>query len=252
MEAWGLAVVMLVSATVTVLAGTLLPHAWPDGLRRMFVGMVIAGTVVSLIYSPWGRRSGAHFNPAVTLTFYALGRVKRWDAVFYAAFQVAGATLGILIAGLLLGSLLREPPVMWIVTRPGTPGAVIAFVAEFAISFVLMSTVLAVGGSTKFSRFTGVFAGALIFLYICFEAPFSGFSMNPARTFASAAVSGSFQAFWIYVLAPPAGMLAAAYLNRSVAALPSIRCAKLIHDSSTRCIHCGFMPESERNARQPV
>jgi aquaporin Z len=249
MEAWGLAIVMLVSAAITVIAETSLPPAWLGGLRRIIEGVVIAGTVVALIYSPWGRRSGAHYNPAVTLTFFALGRVTGLDAVFYAVFQVGGGILGILIAGFLLGSPVREPPVMWIVTRPGQQGAVVAFIAELTISFVLMSTVLVTGGLSTVSRFTGVFVGALIFLYICFEAPLSGFSMNPARSFASAAVSGSWHAFWIYALAPPAGMLAAALLNRSFAALPCLGCAKLIHDSASRCIHCGFVPERKRHAR---
>jgi aquaporin Z len=247
-EALGLAIIMLVSVGITVFAEVFLPHEWPHLLRRVVEGLAIAATVVALIYSPLGLRSGAHFNPAVTLTFLTLGRVKRADAAFYVASQFAGAVVGILVAGLLLGSLVREPPVVWIVTQPGMHGAAIAFAAEFAISFLLMEVVLVTGGSSNLSRFTGVFVGALVFLYVCFEAPISGFGMNPARSFASAAASGSWRAFWIYLSAPTAGMLSAALLNRSVPALPLMSCAKLVHDDAYRCIHCGFVPEQERHA----
>jgi aquaporin Z len=247
LEALGLAIIMLVSAGVTAFAETGLPQALPSVWRRIVEGVAIAGTVMTLVYSPWGLRSGAHYNPAVTLAFLTLGRVNRTDAAFYVIFQSAGAVFGILAAGLLLGSLVREPPVMWIVTQPGACGTPIAFAAEIAISFVLMGTVLATGGSASLSSFTGIFVGALIFLYVCFEAPFSGFSMNPARSFASAVVSDSWQGFWIYVFAPPTGMLAAALLARSALAPPSMNCAKLIHDDAYRCIHCGFVPEQERH-----
>jgi len=248
LEALGLAIIMLVSVGVTVFAEVFLPHQWPNLARRIVEGLAIAGTVITLVYSPLGLRSGAHYNPAVTLTFLTLGRVKRADAAFYVASQFAGAALGILLAGLLLGSPAREPPVMWIVTQPGLYGATVAFAAEFAISFLLMEVVLVTGGSSSLSRFTGVFVGTLVFLYVCFEAPLSGFGMNPARSFASAAASGSWKAFWIYLSAPPAGMLAAAALTRSLRTLPLINCAKLIHDDAYRCIHCGFVPERERHA----
>ena len=248
LEALGLAVIMLVSVGVTVFAEIRLPHDWPPLTRRIVEGMAIASTVMALVYSPLGLRSGAHYNPAVTLTFFMLGRVKRADAAFYVAAQFAGAVVGIVVAVLLLGSLVRDPPVVWIVTQPGTHGSAIAFAAEFVISFLLMEVVLVTGGSSSLSRFTGIFVGVLVFLYVCFEAPISGFSMNPARSFASAVAAGSWKAFWIYVSAPPAGMLAAALLNRSVPALPLMNCAKLVHGDAYRCIHCGFVPEQERHA----
>lgn len=248
MEAAGLALIVLVSAAATVLVETRLGQSWPGSARRAIEGVAIAGTLVGLIYSPWGRQSGAHFNPAVTLTFLALGRVKRWDAVFYSAAHFAGALAGIVLAGLILGMPLRRPPVTWIVTEPGAAGIGVAFAAEFAISGLLMTTILSVGGSAAFARFTGVAAGTLVFLYICFEAPLSGFSMNPARTFASAAAADRWAYFWIYALAPLAGMLTAALINRRAGILPMMACAKLIHDSSTRCIHCGFTPARKADA----
>jgi aquaporin Z len=98
MEAWGLGTFM-VSAGVF---GTLLFHpaspvarAVPDPLAlRALMGVLMGLTAVALIYSPWGRQSGAHLNPAVTLTFLRLGKVRPWDALFYVLAQAAGGTAG--------------------------------------------------------------------------------------------------------------------------------------------------------------
>src|SRR5262249_47254118 len=116
------------------------------------------------------------------------------------------------------------------------PGVAAAFVAETLISFVLMSVVLAVSNSARLSRFTGLFAGALVASYISLEAPISGMSMNPARTFGSALGAQLWTSLWIYFTAPPLGMLLGAetYLRRSGAG--RVRCAKLYHADDHRCI----------------
>src|SRR6516162_2070321 len=64
-------------------------------VRRVLTGIAMGGTAVALIFSPLGKRSGAHFNPAVTLTFWRLGKVKNWDAVFYIVAQFAGGVIGV-------------------------------------------------------------------------------------------------------------------------------------------------------------
>jgi aquaporin Z len=245
LEASGLAVIMLVSSGITVFAQTLLPDGWTALPRRMVEGMAIGSTAIGLVYSPWGLRSGAHYNPAVTLTFLILGRVNLVDAAFYVIFQFAGAFIGIFLSGFILGSLFQEPPTMWIVTRPGEYGVFVAFLAEFAIAFLAMETILITAGLPHLSRFTGIFVGVLIFLFVSFESPLSGFSMNPARSFGSAAAAGYWRAFWIYVLVPPTGMLVAAFLNRSISTWPSTNCAKLAANCSHRCIHCGFTPAKD-------
>ncbi|MBD0273730.1 MAG: aquaporin [Acetobacteraceae bacterium] len=251
-EAAGLGAIMLVSAAVTATVEVPLlpvPEGLPPLARRTVEGAAIAGTAVAAIHSRWGRRSGAHFNPAVTLTFLALGKVRPWDAAFYAVAQVLGGLAGLLTAALLLGDAVRQPPTAWIVTVPGGAGVAAAFLAELLCAFLLMSLVLALGGSPRAMRFTGVAAGALIFLYIVFEAPISGFGLNPARSLASALPAGVWTAFWIYLLAPPLGMLAAAALSRALPLWRPMPCAKLIHDTATRCIHCGFRPAAAGGPR---
>jgi hypothetical protein len=81
---------------------------------------------------------------------------------------------------------IEHPAVNYVVTVPGFAGAGIAFAAEACISFGLMLVVLIVSNHTKLNAWTGVFAGVLVASYITVEAPLSGMSMNPARSFASA------------------------------------------------------------------
>ena len=63
--------------------------------RRMLTGIAMGSTAIALVFSPLGKRSGAHFNPAVTLTFWRLGKVKNWDAVFYIVAQFIGGIAGV-------------------------------------------------------------------------------------------------------------------------------------------------------------
>ena len=206
--------------------------------RSLLGGLAMGATAVAIIYSPWGRRSGAHFNPGVTLTFLRLGKVKPWDATFYVLAQLAGGAMGVLVAALCLGPLLAHPSVNYVVTVPGPRGTTAAFAAEAAMTFVLMSVVLWASSHDRLARFTGLFAASLVAAYITFEAPLSGMSMNPARTFGSALPSGTWTGFWIYLTAPVLGMLLAAEARRLVAARAGY-CAKLVHDQRTRCIFCG-------------
>jgi aquaporin Z len=181
-------------------------------VRRTWMGMAMGATAMAIIYSPWGQRSGAHMNPAVTLTFLRLGKTTRADALGYVTAQFAGAVAGLGLAAAALGSLLSDPSVNYVTTMPGTAGEVGAFVAEAAMSFVLMLTVLFVSNSPRVARFTGLCAGVLIWIYITVETPLSGMSMNPARTLGSAVFAGDFEGLWLYFVAPPLGMLGAAEL----------------------------------------
>ena len=204
-------------------------------------------TAVALIYSPWGRRSGAHMNPAVTLAFLALGKVRPRDAVGYLAAQFAGGTLGVLLCVALFGRALAAPEVDFVVTVPGPGGPGVAFAAEFLISGCLLYAVLRVASDPRRERFAGVLAGTLVATWITFEAPLSGMSMNPARTLASALPAGEFSALWVYFAAPVAAMQLAALLTTRAGG--TRLCAKLRHDPALPCIHCGHDPEGDASDR---
>src|SRR5207249_9985188 len=152
------------------------------------------------VHSPWGKQSGAHFNPAVTLTFLRLGKIDARDGMFYVAAQFLGGVTGVLVATAVLGSLVAHPAVNFVATVPGSAGLGVAFVAEAVISFGLMMAVLVVSNTERIARFTGVCAGALVATYIALEAPLSGMSMNPARTFGSALPAREWAGLCIYFI----------------------------------------------------
>jgi len=205
-------------------------------VRRLLMGMAMGLTAITLIYSPWGKQSGAHFNPAVTLTFVRLGRVAPWDAAFYVGAQFAGSIAGLTAAVAVAGSFVGAPSVNYVATIPGPRGTSAAFVAELAIAFVMMTMVLVTTARLpRFAPFTGLLAGALVAIYITLEAPLSGMSLNPARSFASALLAHLWTGFWIYLTAPLLGMLFAAEVHQRTSA-PAVPCAKLHHANDRRCI----------------
>jgi aquaporin Z len=169
--------------------------------------------------------------------------VAQWDAAFYIVGQFVGGAAGVLLAAMAFHAVVAHPAVGYVVTRPGAYGVGGAFAAELGITFVLMSVLLHVSNTPRIARSTGLFAGLLVAIYITFEAPLSGMSMNPARSFASAFAAGDWKALWIYFTAPPFGMLLAAevYIRRYGAA--AVGCAKLHHQNHHRCIFCDHRRE---------
>src|SRR5215468_1305426 len=180
-------------------------------LRRVLMGVAMGTTAIAIIYSPWGGRSGAHLTSA------------------------------------LLGPRLAHASVHYVVTRPGRWGVGPALAAEVLISAVLMSIVVALTGS-RWARFTGLVVGVLVATYISVEAPVSGMSMNPARSFGSAWGAGDWRMFWVYVAGPLLGMNLGALLATAARARPA--CAKLHHPESQRCIFCGHVPAADREPVQ--
>jgi aquaporin Z len=245
MEAAGLGTFMLSACICTAILwhpGSPVSQVIADALlQRLLMGIAMGLTAIALIYSPWGQRSGAHLNPAVTLTFFRLGKVEPWDALFYMLAQLVGGAAGVTLASGLLGAIIAHPTVNYVATMPGTAGPVVAFVAEGAISFILMSVVLRVSNTPYLARYTGLCAGALVAMYITLEAPLSGMSMNPARTFGSALAAQLWSWMWMYFIAPPLGMLAAAAVYRRQRGWQAVICAKLNHHNKKRCIfRCGY------------
>ncbi len=207
-----------------------------DLSRRALMGLAIGATVIATIMSPWGKQSGGHFNPAMTFTFYRLGKVERWDALFYATAQFLGAIAGVAIARFVMRGAPGNDAVRFAVTTPRMYGRVVAFVAELTISFILMITILFVSNREMLARYTPYFVGALYAVFITFETPLSGMSMNPARTFGSALHAGYWHALWTYFIAPTLGMLAAAEVFLRTRGGVGPYCAKLHHANNKRCI----------------
>ena len=102
-------------------------------MRRMLVGIAMGGTAIAIVFSPLGKRSGAHFNPAVTLTFWRLGKIKDWDALFYVLAQFIGGIAGVFRVRFFARMALSHPAVNYVATLPGPRGAGVAFLAEFVL-----------------------------------------------------------------------------------------------------------------------
>jgi len=178
--------------------------------RRVPLGLLM-GAYIALVVYLFGEKSGAHINPATTWTFFRLGKINIADSAFYTVAQFAGAVAAATALKFTLGAWFAHPLVNFGVTEPKPPhDSILAFVAEFIISFVLMFVVLIVISSKQLEKYAALVTGVLIALYLIVELPFSGMSLNPARSFAAALAANKWEHLWIYFVAPPIAMLLAA------------------------------------------
>ena len=194
-----------------------LTHRLPNPtLRRALMGVSMGLTAVLIIRSPIGKRSGAHFNPAISLTYLRLGKISLADTLFYVIGHFLGAIFGVGIAASLSPSRIAAPSVNYAVTVPGLGGRPAAFTAELFMAALLMFAVLWASNHPRFFPYTSYLVGTLISVYVLIFAPVSGFSINPARTTGSAVFEHLYTGFWIYLTAPLLGMLASAevYVSR--------------------------------------
>jgi aquaporin Z len=182
-------------------------HIHSAFMRRFLIGLTMGLTALYIFNAPFGKKSGAYINPAVTLVQYRLQNIDRKDAFFYVLFQFIGGTLGMYLVYLVMPVLISSTAINYIVTQPGAAGTTVAFILEFIISCLMICTVLFTSDNIHLAKYTSYFVAILITLFITFEAPYSGMSMNPARTFSSAIISNQWKVFWLYCIAPIGGML---------------------------------------------
>lgn len=155
--------------------------------------------VLTMIYT-FGEISGAHFNPAVTLSFAIVKRFDFNQVLPYISFQLCGAFLASIILRILfLGNQTLGA------TIPSGSG-IQSFILEFIMSYILVLTIMNVAhGSKEIGTMAGIAVGSVVLLEAMFGGPVSGASMNPARSIAPAIVSGNLVSLWIYILAPVLG-----------------------------------------------
>jgi aquaporin NIP len=174
------------------------------------VGVAITfGLVVMAVIYAIGDVSGAHLNPAVTLGFWVSRRLPARDVLPYIAAQVTGAVA----AGGLLRGLFGDQAAL-AVTLPAGP-AVQSLVLEAVLTAGLMFVILCVAtGPKEVGVMAGIAIGGVIGLEAMFAGPICGASMNPARSFGPALVTGQFQHLWLYLVGPIAGAIVAVPLWR--------------------------------------
>src|SRR5438034_3713445 len=126
MEATGLGIFMIAAVLFIALLeypASPVRHAIGNPtLRRVLTGIAMGLTAISIVYSPWGKQSGAHLNPSVTLAFFRLGKIAPSDALLYVTAQFVGGAAGVGIASALLGNIAAHPAVEYAVTMPGAGG----------------------------------------------------------------------------------------------------------------------------------
>lgn len=203
-----------------------------DSTRLLVTGLLVGGCVSLIVVSPLGRLSGAHLNPAVTLAFSVLGRVSRHDVVGYLLAQLAGALAGALAFRLLWGSVADS--VDGGVTHPtvATPAAI---GIEVGMTAVLIAMILLFVSRERLTRWVPLMLWPLIGAMVWRGSPYTGTSLNPARSAGPAVAFSDFADLWLYVLAPTAGALAVALLWRRRHPSTRPKTAKLFHDPRYLC-----------------
>lgn len=178
-------------------------------LRRIPLAIVL-GAYISFLIILFGKKSGAHISPSFTWTLYRLGKISLRDAMFFSIAQFSGAIFSAQLLKMIMGKLFAHPDINYGNTEPKPPYSTAnAFVSEFIISFIFSFVILRVGSSKQFDKYGALISGLLIAVYLIFEIPFSGMSLNPARSLAGALAADSWHHLWLYFVAPTLAMLAA-------------------------------------------
>nr|WP_290224786.1 MIP/aquaporin family protein [Trichocoleus desertorum] len=208
------AIAEAVGTFILVFAGTgaVMVNQLSDGaVTHLGVSFVFGAVVAALIYT-LGHVSGAHFNPAVTLAFWASGFFPRKHVLAYILSQSFGAVVASVV---LLASL--GPVANLGATLPLNGNWLQSLVLETILTFILMFVILGSGLDRRAPiGFAGVAIGLTVGLEAAFMGPITGASMNPARSLGPALVSGLWQHHWLYWVAPILGAQLAVLIYRQL------------------------------------
>jgi len=170
---------------------------------------LVFGLVIAVLIYALGHVSGAHFNPAVTIGFWALGEFPARRVPWYLATQLIGAVA----ASALLLAMFGKTGGLGVTLPQGAAST--SLILETAMTFLLVFVIFgsAVHGKAVKS-FAGIAIGGTIALDALFGGPISGASMNPARSLGPALVSGTWTDQWIYAVGPLVGALLAVVMYK--------------------------------------
>ncbi len=228
-ELWGTFLLVLAAAGGGVIGAT----AYGGGLTLAMKALAPGIMVMAIIFF-MGTISGAHLNPAVTLAFAVRGNFPWLRVPGYIIAQLAGALLASLVlqwmfGGIIHGATLPAPQV----------GIWIAMWTEALLTLGLVSVILGTASGARNVGVNGALAiGGYIGLVSVWAAPVTGASMNPIRSFAPLLVAGNLTHYWIYLLGPLIGALAAVsfeWILRGKATTAGAQAAQgvLNHDDTT-------------------
>lgn len=191
---------------VTAGCGAIVVNAETDALGHLGISLTF-GLVIMVMIAATGHISGAHFNPAVTIAF-ALARHFAWrDVPIYIAAQVLAATSGAIVLFLLYGDIADLGATL----PTGSTGQ--SFGLEIVLTAVLMFVIISVATDWRAAgNLAAIAIGGTVSLAALWGGPVSGASMNPARSFGPALISGAWEAHWIYWMAPIVGAIVGAFI----------------------------------------
>lgn len=211
-EFTGTALLILIGLSIVIFnwgEGSVVTHLIPSGaLRRAVTGFLFGCTGCIITLSKVGKVSGAHINPAVSIAFWLRGKMKAKAMIGYIISQMLGAVAG----GLpLLLWQKQGSSIHYGITVPGNTNIAAAFVGEMVTTACLIIIIFVFTGNKNLRGYTPYTMPLLYCLMVCVEAPFSGCSTNPARSFGPAVISGVYTCYWLYWLAPLAGTVVVVY-----------------------------------------
>lgn len=164
--------------------------------------------IVAAAYS-FGNISGCHINPAVSISLTVAGKMEVKECIKYVISQIVGAFLGSLLLWACLGQREALGANGFGVTNDITPW--IALLVEVILTFFFTVTILGVTDKKENSQISGIVIGFTLTLVHLFGIPFTGTSVNPARSLAPAVLQGgdALKQVWVFLLAPIAGAILA-------------------------------------------
>ena len=210
--------------------GSQLAVILPDRSARLLItGLLFAGSGSLVAISPLGKLSGAHINPCVTLAFWAHGKMRSFDLFGYVLGQFLGAVIGTSLLALVWRG--QAASVNYGMTIPGAGFPLwVVFLAEMSLTCLLVFSIFLFVSSHRLMRWTPLMVWILVAMMVWLEAPISGTSLNPARSFGPALIAGIWHNQWLYYVAPPLGALVAVGVFRLlVVGTRDVLTGKLFH-----------------------
>jgi glycerol uptake facilitator-like aquaporin len=213
---------VLLFGVVTIVRWVIGPSLISRAVPGIHIQLVVVGTavgllLVGLILSPPGMASGGHTNPAISLAMWRFGVFPGAGVAPYAIAQLLGSVVGVVAARAVWGPVVAASAVGYAVLQPGprwsTWGLFAAEALGMAVIIFIVGVCLAVHRLTPFVPWI---VGALVGTGIAALGTATGGSLNPARQFGPAVLSGVTQYLWVYLLAPMLGAELAVWFRRAI------------------------------------
>ena len=213
-ELIGTMVLVFVACGVATVSGCVFPD-----VGYLATALAFGLTIVAMAYSI-GNVSGCHINPAVSIGVAVSGKMSWIECIKYIVAQFIGAIIGATLLGICLGSFIK-------LGANGFGGSLanstvvtssIAMFVEIVLTFVFVLTILGVTDKTSNGSVAGLVIGLTLVVIHLIGIPFTGTSVNPARSFGPALLQGgqALSQVWVFILAPTVGGVLAGIFYRLV------------------------------------